>query len=288
MASERLASLARKMENKENNKTYIDATLMPADDKIAVIERDMEMALASGEFKVYYQSKHSPTTGKLTGAEALIRWEHHDLGLLKPSDFIPIFETNGFIRKTDEFVRQQVCNDLTRWKQNGYRLVPISLNMSRLDFDNRDVADEIIALVNSKGIDHSLLCFEITETAFVDNQNMIIRAANILRNEGFGIAIDDFGSGFSSFSMLGSIPMNSLKIDKAMLDDLRGDKQRFLLDTCIKLGQKFNAETEAEGVETREQLNLLRELNCDKAQGFYFSQPMPVEIFEKRLVDNWQ
>lgn len=284
MLSERLASLAN---NSVNNKPNLNDNMYSSEavGKDAAIERDMEKALAEKEFKVYYQSRHDTATGKLIGAEALVRWEHSEYGLLTPTDFVPAFEKNGFITKLDEYVRTQVCKDMERWYKNGYTMIPVNVNLSRVDFNDANLADSITALAKAHGINPELLCFEITETAFADNQAMMIYTVNQLRYNGFKIALDDFGTGYSSFSMLNTVPLDAVKLDKSMLDSVRGNKQCFLLDTCIKIGKEFSLQSEAEGVETREQYDVLRDLDCDSVQGFYFSRPLPVDVFELRLAN---
>lgn len=251
--------------------------------KEEVIEYDMERALRENQFKVYYQSKHKTSTGQLVGAEALVRWDHRELGLMGPNDFVPVFEKNGFIKKMDAYVRDVVFSDMERWRINNYRMVPISVNLSRRDFEDMDLVDSILYSTRKHNIDHSLLCFEITETASVDNQTAIIRAVNRLRDNGFTVALDDFGSGYSSLSLLNEMSLDSLKIDRDLLGYINDGKGQYLLDTCIKLGQNYNLSTEVEGVETKEQYEMLKAMDCDSVQGFYFARPLPADVFEMRL-----
>lgn len=251
--------------------------------KEEIIERDMFSALKNNQFKVFYQSEHNTENGKIVGAEALVRWEHHELGQLKPDDFIPIFEKNGFIKKLDAFVRKQVYTDLQNWKLRGFNLVPIAINLSRIDFEDLELVDSIKELTREYAIAPELIRFEITETATIENEEIIARAINRLRDAGYKIELDDFGSGYSSLAMLSSVELDALKIDKSLLEHIKNDKKRRLIDVCIKLSKDLELKAAAEGVETKEQYDFLRESGCDKVQGFYFSTPLPADIFEKRL-----
>lgn len=279
MFSERLAKLANQAPLEASNGFSNE----PESTKEKAIEKDMQEAIRNHQFKVYYQSKHSTKDGKIVGAEALSRWEHSEFGLITPSEYIPVFEANGTIKKLDLYVLEQVCADIERWKENGYKIIPISVNLSRIDFDNSDLIDKVNAIVKRHGVDPSLLCFEITETAYTDNQSMIVYLVNQFRAAGYKIGLDDFGSGYSSLAMVNALKLDTLKIDKELVNGVKNNGDKFLLDTCIKISERYDLQSEAEGVEDREQFEILRNLNCDSVQGFYFSRPIPVEAFELRL-----
>lgn len=283
MGCSRLAALANiNADDNQANDVYAPKKEYTKEE---IVERDMFSALKRDQFKVYYQTLHEPNSGKIVGAEALTRWDHPELGLLMPNDFIPKFEENGFVKKLDAYVRERVCSDIERWRMKGYKLVPISINLSRMDFEDDNLIDSIFDLTHKYNISHDLLIFEITETANINNDGVLRLAVSRLRDNGFKIGLDDFGSGYSSFSMLNEVALDALKIDKSLIEKQNG-ANNYLLDTCIKLSQQYELETEVEGVETREQLDLARNLNCNAVQGFYFSQAMPVEVFELRLAAN--
>lgn len=280
MGSSRLAMLANKSLNISDNidekKNY---------SKEEIIERDLQRDLQNDRFKIYYQSKHDVKSGKIVGAEALVRWDHKELGMLSPMEFIPIFEKNGSIKDLDMIVREKVFSDIERWRNNGYRQIPISINLSRIDFKDFELVNSIFDGVKKYSINPSQICFEITETARIDSREAICRAVYRLRDSGFKVALDDFGSGYSSLSILNEIEFDILKIDKELLKNIEGERERFLIKMCISLGKNYEMITEAEGVETKEQYELLKDIGCNNAQGFYFASALPVETFEMRLKD---
>lgn len=241
----------------------------------------MEDALLEKKFLVYYQPKHDLKTNEICGAEALVRWEHETLGFLSPGEFIPIFEKNGFIEKLDEYVREQVCEALKKWIDLGQRVMPISVNLSRRDFNNENLVSDIVELTSKYGISPNLIHFEITESIVTNNINKISKIIETLREKGFVIELDDFGAGYSSLTMLNDIDIDVLKIDKSILDmNLKDDKNK-ILEFCVMLSKTLDLKTVVEGVETQEQIDMLRELNCDYVQGYFYSKPLPLGEFEE-------
>lgn len=247
----------------------------------------MELALQDEEFKVFYQPKHNASNRSISGAEALVRWVHNDLGFLSPAEFIPLFEKNGFIAKLDEYVIENVCKDLARWIKQEKKVVPISTNLSRRDFENDNLVDLITGIADKYNIPHRLLHLEVTESAFTTSSNNISTMIKKLRENGFVIELDDFGSGYSSLTMLNDIELDILKIDRSILNKKSADDSNKVLDFCIQLGKMLGLKTVAEGVETEEELNLLISLGCDYIQGYLFSKPLPVNEFEQYM-DNCQ
>lgn len=240
-------------------------------------------AIRRHEFVVYYQPKIDIKTSVLHGAEALIRWKTSD-GMISPGKFIPLFEKNGLVCQLDYYVLRVVCRDLRRWLDEGCRPVCVSSNFSKLHFINTDVVDQIIRIVDEFDVPHELIEIEVTETAYEGCKNVLTEVLKKLKDNGFSTAIDDFGSGYSSLNILSNLDFQVLKLDKAFLDSgIDNIKVRSVVESVITMAKKLDMRVVAEGVEKREELDLLSELSCDLIQGYYFDRPMPVKEFEKRL-----
>ncbi len=243
----------------------------------------MEQALSECQFKVYLQPKHDIVTGDVAGAEALVRWVHPDIGFISPGEFIPLFERNGFVTKLDKYVWEEVCRTLRRWLNEGRKTIPVSVNVSRADFDTDNLIEKIEEMVDSYEIPHELIHFEVTESAYTDNPQKIISAVSTLRDIGFLIEMDDFGSGYSSLNMLSELPIDILKLDMRFVQ--KGDTRtsagrRSILSFIISLSKWLQLPTIAEGVETKEDVELLKAMGCNYIQGYYFAKPMPIADFE--------
>ena len=247
------------------------------------ISETMEAALENGEFKVYYQPKHETITGKIVGAEALVRWIHPEYGFMSPGQFIPLFEKNGFITKLDNFILEQVCKDIKRWKEKGYTFVPVSVNVSRRDFLEEGCIDKQIQIIDSYGIEHAYVHMEVTESLYSENTEIIISQLKKVQELGFMIEMDDFGSGYSSLGLLSSFPLNILKLDISFVRNFR--ENEIVIENIIKMAHRLGLLTVAEGAETNEQVATLKTLGCDFIQGFYFSKPLPIEEYEKYIND---
>ena len=251
------------------------------------ITNSMQQALADGEFLVYLQPKCNLKTEEYVGAEALIRWQNPERGLLPPGQFIPIFEKNGFITEVDLYVWEQVCQMLARWKRENRPLIPISVNVSRADLYHSDFLDRILELTDKYEIESSLLHMEITETVYTENQNQILDMVNQMGKLGFKVEMDDFGSGYSSLNMLTEIPVDVLKLDMRFLEGYSAGKAKGnILEFSVGLAKSLGLESVAEGVETREMVDELKRLNCEMGQGYYFSRPIPIHEFEQKLDSN--
>ena len=249
------------------------------------ILENMEDALKNKEFKVYLQPKHDLRKNKTGGAEALVRWIHPVIGFMNPGDFIPVFEQNGFVKSVDEFVFREVCLMLRRWIDEGKPVVPISVNLSRRDFDSVDLAEQLLAVIEEIDIPHELIHFEVTESAFSDSPDRIANTIRKLHDEGFVIELDDFGTGYSSLTSLSEIEFDILKLDMSIIRNDNPDSPRNVLDMCNQIVKQMNLKSVAEGVETEAQLNRLKKIGCDYIQGYYFSKPLPVEDFENYLAN---
>ena len=248
-----------------------------------IIRATMEEALDEHQFFVQFQPKFDVHEGRTGGAEALVRWNHPELGLVSPGLFITLFERNGFIAKLDMFVWEEACKEIQRCQSKGLPAIPISVNVSRLDFDVPDLPQRIADLADEYEIDRSLLHVELTETAFSDNPETVKAMLAELKELGFSTELDDFGAGYSSLASLNTLPLDVMKLDMSMirqateLDDFR------IVESTINLAQILGLKTVVEGVETAEEAQRVSEMGCDFIQGYYYSRPLPRNEFEDYL-----
>ena len=245
----------------------------------------LKRALETDEIMVWYQPQVDSETGRVTGAEALCRWNHAKLGWLSPGEFIPALEHAGVITDLDRFVWETVCSDLQRWNQEG-RHLSVSVNLSRCDIESgEDIPALFQALVDKYGIGYDQLRIEVTETAFVKDAQLLIQTVARLRELGFEIEMDDFGSGYSSLHMLKEVPVDRIKLDLHFLTG-SGDPERgrIIVSFMIGLVEKLGMKIIAEGVETKRQADFLSSHGCTDMQGYYFYRPMPVADFEATVV----
>ena len=268
----------------EKKIAYYDTNLRVALEKHRKIESSMHQALKDEQFKVYYQPKHDTKTGKLVGAEALVRWIHPEYGFMSPADFIPLFERNGFIVKVDNYVWNRTCFNLGRWKHKGIDTVPISVNASKLTFEQPELLMNLQEAVNKYNISSSSLHIEITETMMTDDIDALIRKLNAIRAIGYRIELDDFGSGYSSINVLSALPLDVVKLDMSFMRQFGNEKRTKVLAACIKLAKELGYKTVSEGVELKEQCDMLNILGADAIQGYYFSKPLPEDEFEEYMV----
>ena len=246
----------------------------------------MEKALQEGQFIVYLQPKYSLNEDRMAGAEALVRWIHPEWGFMSPGEFIPLFERNGFIPYLDQYIWEQVCILLKNWKDQGYPLLPVSVNVSRADIYQIRLTEILKEITQKYEIDPAYLHLEITESAYAENPGLIINTVSKLRDLGFIIEMDDFGSGYSSLNMLSQMKMDILKLDmKFIQSEMTKPVEESILNYVIGMSHGLGLRVVAEGVETREQMNRLREVGCDYVQGYYFAKPMPVSEYENLLQD---
>ncbi|MBP0971305.1 MAG: EAL domain-containing protein [Oscillospiraceae bacterium] len=243
---------------------------------------DMDKALAEGQFRVFYQPKYCICGGtpKLVSAEALTRWHHPEYGVIKPDVFIPLFENNGLIQKLDRYVWNYVAAQIRQWKTEYGVDIPVSVNVSRVDAFNPMLGKILSEITGRNGLENENLLLEITESAYTDDSRQIIDTVIRLREQGYKIEMDDFGSGYSSLNMLTSLPIDALKLDMHFIRNICGNKKDCrLVGIMIEIARLLNVPVIAEGVETKEQMELLKELGCDIIQGYYFSKPLSAEDF---------
>lgn len=249
-----------------------------------VVLESMEEALAQQEFAVYYQPKHDAQNNEVSGAEALVRWNHPDLGFVRPDHFIPLFEKNGFVTHLDLYVFERVCKEIRHCQKAGLPVVPISANLSRLDFDVPDLASSIEQIADNCGVDHALVHIELTETAYSENPDRVINALRELKRKGFVIELDDFGSGYSSLASLNVLPLDMMKLDMSLIRQASSLGDYRIVQSAIQMAGFLGLKTVAEGVETAEEAQRLRALGCNMIQGYYFSKPLSQQEFEKYLI----
>lgn len=250
------------------------------------IEDKMEKALEDGEFKVYLQPKFNISENKIVGAEALVRWEKNNQ-IISPNDFIPIFEKNGFVTKIDMFVFEKTCQIINEWIESKISPVPISVNFARLDMYDINFIDQLNSTINKYKIPIKLIELEITETMisnFSDIQSFIDTIAQ-LKNFGFTLSIDDFGSGYSSLNLLSDIPVDTLKLDKKFLVNPKNiERNQTIIKNIIDMANNLNINVVVEGAENKSQIEFLKSVGCKTVQGYYYSKPLPVKEFEEKML----
>jgi len=247
------------------------------------IQNDLLIAFEKDEFKVYVQPKVDMNTEVIIGGEALVRWHHQKLGVIPPTDFIPIAENDGLIITIDFWVWEQVFIFIRNRMKSGKKICPVSINISRVHMYNDDFVDKLITLCLEYDVPPEYIILELTESAFSANENLMIELLNELRRFGFHVSMDDFGTGLSSMQMLTKQPLDEIKIDRSFINSMKSSKERIVLENIIRLLKEINIPFIAEGVETSEQKNDLLTYGCNNAQGFLFYKPMPLDEFEKLL-----
>jgi diguanylate cyclase (GGDEF)-like protein len=248
------------------------------------VERDLRRALEAGELVVHYQPLVGVADGTVMGAEALLRWQHPERGLVPPLEFIPVAEQSGQIVEIGSFVLERACRDAASWAAAGHPL-RVSVNVAVAQFQGREFAREVADVLARTGLPSHLLCLEITESSLMRSDQRRTEGLAALRELGVHLAIDDFGTGYSSLSYLHSLPVDELKIDRSFVGRLGTDsRDRHLVQAIIGMASALGLTVVAEGVETEDQLLYLGERGCDLAQGYLFSMPQPADEFRARLV----
>lgn len=246
------------------------------------IENSMVDALNNGEFIVYFQPKYSLSDYQIIGAEVLVRWDNPQKGLIPPIEFIPVFERNGFIVNIDFYVFEEVCKKIREWMDEGQKVVPISVNLSRMHFVNSNFIEKFKLIVDKYKIPTRLIELELTETAVLDNIEGLLDTMNNLKEKGFVISMDDFGTGYSSLNLLKELPVDILKLDRAFFTEKdESNNEKIVISNVIKMAKELKMKVISEGVETISQVEFLKQIGCDMVQGYLFSKPMPVKEFEK-------
>ncbi|MDT5120573.1 MAG: hypothetical protein QOC96_55 [Acidobacteriota bacterium] len=278
------AALYRAKQQGGNNFQFYTADMNERALKRLALENSLRSALERKEFAVYYQPQVNINTGRVVGMEALVRWRHPELGLVSPSEFIPLAEDTGLIAPIGEWVLRTACAQTKAWLDCGFAPLHIAVNLSPRQFQQPDLLSMIERHLKETGLDPRYLELEVTESSVMKNPESAISTLRELKAMGIKISIDDFGSGYSSLSYLKHLPIDVLKIDQSFVADMTTDpKDAAIVMATIQLAHSLQLKVTAEGVETDEQLRFLRLLRCDEMQGYLFCRPLPVEAFEQLL-----
>lgn len=243
----------------------------------------MKSAAENEEFVVYYQPRIGLKQKKIVGLEALVRWKTGEGTLISPDDFIPLFEKNGFITELDLYVFERVCRQLKLWMESGHKLIPIGVNISRVHIKEPDFLTKLIALCERYGIAPQHMELEITESAFLHNQDIVMAVAVEIKKAGFALSMDDFGTGYSSLSLLKDLPVDIVKLDKEFFQKQANPRERIIVTNVIRMAKQLGIQVVSEGIETRESEEFLNEIECEFAQGYLYSRPVPMETIEELL-----
>ena len=249
---------------------------------------DMDTALREKQFVVHYQPKYNIRGDKpvLTSAEALVRWIHPEMGFISPGAFIPLFEENGLILKLDDYVWKSAAAQIRDWQERFGVTVPVSVNLSRMDFFDGTLKDRLLTIVQESGISVKDLMLEVTESAYSQNMDQMMNTVRDLRQAGFMIEMDDFGSGYSSLNMLCLMPVDALKIDMKFVQNLLKSGTGYrMVELVVNMAQCLGVPAIVEGVEDEQQYQLMKQVGCDVVQGYYFSRPLDAAAFEEKLLN---
>lgn len=245
------------------------------------IEAVMHEALASGCFVPFYQPKVDMTTGRMVGAEALVRWIDPQIGIIPPDRFIPLFEKNGFIVNIDRYIYEQTCKNIGRWLDEFDHVAPMSCNFSRLHIRDKQLHNRLMEIARRYDVAPNFIELEMTESVAMENDEYFVSLTAVLQKSGFRIAIDDFGSGYSSLRLLQKLHADVLKLDKHFADSIMYKTDRVIIEGIVDIAHKLNMEVVCEGIETQEQADFLQSINCRTAQGYFYARPMKLEDFEE-------
>ncbi|WP_169089410.1 EAL domain-containing protein [Paenibacillus sp. PL91] len=282
------ADIAMYVAKKERNTCKIYASSMnDVPKKELILENSMFKALELGQFMLYYQPKVDVASGAIYGAEALIRWRHPELGMVSPLDFIPIAEKTGFIIPLGEWVLYSACQQISEWERMGISLLSVSVNMSMIQFQQKQIVHTIERIISDAGIRPDQIELEITESIFMDNPAHTLKILHELRQLGVKLSLDDFGTGYSSLSYLQNIPLHTLKLDKSFINGIVGDfKKQMIFKSVVVIAHNLNLQVVTEGVETQEEMDIISNHNCDGVQGFIFSPPVPAPRFVQFFMEH--
>lgn len=280
------AALYRAKQSGGSNYQFYTADMQERALHRLALENQLRWALEREEFKVYYQPQVNIDTRQITGMEALVRWQHPDMGLVLPAEFIPLAEDTGLIAPIGEWVLRTACAQTREWQDSGFKNLHVAVNLSPRQFQQPDLAPVVARMLKETGLDANCLELEVTESSVMKDAESAISTLRELKAMGIRISIDDFGSGYSSLSYLKHLPIDVLKIDQSFVRDMTTDpKDAAIVMAIIQLAHSLQLQVKAEGVETEEQLRFLRLLRCDEMQGYLFCRPLPVEAFEHLLVE---
>lgn len=282
------ADIAMYVAKKERNTYKLYAPSMnDVTKKELILESSMFKALELGEFMLCFQPKVEIATGRIYGAEALIRWNHPELGMVSPLDFIPIAEKTGFIIPLGDWVLYMACKQISEWERMGLSQLSVSVNMSMIQFQQKQIVHTIERIISGAGIRPEQIELEITESIFMDNPTHTLKILHELTQLGVKLSLDDFGTGYSSLSYLQNIPLHTLKLDKSFISGIVSDfKKQMIYKSVIVIAHHLNLKVVTEGVETQEELNVICSHNCDAVQGYIYSPPVPASKFVQLFMEH--
>lgn len=282
-----MTAVRRARDVHQNNIWFFDRELHRREMVRHYVETHMNQAMHDGDFKLYLQPKVSLESDQVDGAEALVRWIKADGEIIYPNQFIPLFESNGFCVQLDLYMVESVCRQMREWMDRGLRPVPVSVNQSKRVIYEKDYLKNLLAIVEKYRIPAELITLEILEGLAVENVDEINRKIDELQKKGFRVSLDDFGTEYSSFSTLSRLQVNELKLDRSFLKDLRETgnlKIKLIMEEIVEIAHKLNIKTVVEGVETKEDHKLIKEINCDCGQGYHYSRPVDAEEFTRMFL----
>lgn len=257
---------------------YYDEQLRTSLMEEQMLVRDMEGAMENNNFCIYLQPIYDTVAKKIVSAETLIRWHHPQKGLMSPGRFIHVFEKNGFVTRLDRFAWESACRFLSRQRDNGLTVIPVSVNVSRINMYDHNFVDYMQSLLIKYDLEPRMLRIEITESAYAENPAQLIRVMRKLKNAGFTVLMDDFGSGYSSLNLLKDIAVDVLKLDMKFIQDLEvSNRVAVIMKSVVKMARELGMDTVVEGVETEKQVKFLQEIGCNVIQGYYFAKPMSTD-----------
>ena len=269
---------------KKSRIAIYDAKVYTQMQRVSRIERSMKDALENHEFKAYLQPKYNLETGKIVGAEALVRWIRKDGTMVYPDEFIPVFEKNGFIVNLDFYILGEICKMIQRRVQAKKSCVPISINQSRVLLQEKDYVSKVAGVLAHYNTPPRYIELELTERIFRDDLTELADMMDKLRTLGVRWSIDDFGTGYSSLNLLKELPVDIIKIDKSFLDETESSEtSKIIIRKTVELTQELDKTVVCEGVETENQADYLRGIRCDMAQGYLYAKPMPMDEFENLM-----
>jgi len=290
--AELLSAIMNRLERQATLKKYLSNQIVtkPVSPKTQLLEISLQRVIQQQkfqEFEVYYQPIVDIASGQIIAAESLLRWQSPELGLVNPTEFIPIAESTGLIIPIDQWVLQNVCQQIKIWHDVGINYLTMTVNLSVIEFHQPDLIKKITDYLAKNQLEPQYLEIELTESMIMQDINSAIATMNKLQSLGLRIAIDDFGTGYSSLIYLKNLPINTLKIDRYFIHNVGIDNQKSAITKAlIEMAHNLNMRVVAEGVETEEELHFLRHHHCDSMQGFLFSRPLPAAEFENFLWSN--
>ncbi|MDZ8033918.1 MAG: EAL domain-containing response regulator [Nostoc sp. DedQUE08] len=290
--AELLSAIMNRLEKYATLKRYLSSqtVINNLSPKMQLLEISLHRAIKQHnfqEFEIYYQPIVDITSGKIVGAESLLRWQSPELGMIYPTEFIPLAESTGLIVPIGKWVLKRVCEQIKSWRDAGIDSLIVAVNLSAIEFNQPDFIHNIVNFISVNNIEPHDLELELTESMIMQDVNSAIATMSKLQSLGIKIAIDDFGTGYSSLIYLKNLPINTLKIDRYFIHNVANDSQKSAIaKALIQMAHNLNLDVVAEGVETEPELGFLRQYKCNSMQGFLFSRPLPAAEFENFLFTN--